>query len=189
MFHYFVISFGFSGLKCLFLKEINSNFALFSNPVSLILCYFNEFICILSNPYIEKYYLTLVNKLVFQNSLLNIHISIIDKNSLCGFDFLDWHFKCVTKKIYTVVPAFDAWLSYKNQFKRILKSNSYTIYQRVKFLQILTQMRIKNNWFCSYLIFRKEFYVLKIWFNNYLRQCTILSKHEKNYLLEFVFKV
>jgi hypothetical protein len=189
MFHFFVMSFGFFGLKYLFLKELNSKFIYFSNSANSIYCYFNEFICIFNSSQIEAYYLTVLNKLLLQNVLLNIHVSIENKYSLLGFDFLDWRFKFFSGEVYKLFPNSLSWLKHKSEFKRILKSNRYTFYQRLKFLRFLTHLRVDNNWFCSDFIFRKEFYILKTYLNKYIKNYSSLRKHEKRYFLEFVFKI
>jgi hypothetical protein len=189
MFHYFVISFGFSGLKYIFLKEIYSQLVSFSNQANLVFCYFNELIFILDKRHIGAYYWRLVNQLWFKRILLNTHVLITNKNPVLGFDFLDWHLTFFQGQICRIISNSKIWLSYKNQFKRVLKSSNYTIYQRIKFLKLYIQIRRTNNWFCSYSILRKEYYILKMWCNKYLKKSTVLSNQEKRYLLQFVFKI
>lgn len=189
MFHFFVMSFGFFGLKYIFLKEIKLKFVYFPHYTSPIFCYFNEFLFIFNNNQMETYCLNLMKRLLLQNVLLNNHFLIETKHSLFGFDFLDWRIKFLTRQRHKIVPNSLSWVKYKAEFKRVLKSNRYNFYQRLKFLHFLAHLRVNNNWFCSYFIFRKEFYVLKTYLNKYIRTYSRLTKHEKHYFVEFVFKI
>lgn len=188
MFQYFIITFSFFGLRYLYLRDISLTLVSFSNLLVLGFCYFNEILYVFDTAGFSTSYFILCRTLRFQKNLLNAVFFLENKNQFLGFDFLDWHFKVNKAYICRLVPNSITWVNYKAQFKRILKSNKYTIYQRMKFLILLNQIRIANNWFCSTSVFKKEFYVLKISFNKYVQKCTNLSKDEKSYFLKYIFK-
>jgi RNA-directed DNA polymerase len=189
LFDYYLISFGFFGLEHLFLKRLTSKLFNIGKNVKLSFQYFDEIICLLDKVQTESFVFTLNNKLTSTLSSSFFFDSVVIRmyNCLKVFHFLDWNF-IVLNSSYKIIPSYTNWLEYKILFKQIIKNTKYTIFQRITFLRILVKNRFQQNWFCDSNFSRREFYILKIWFNNDMKRYKGFSKFQRDYILKQIFK-
>jgi hypothetical protein len=188
LFDYYILSFGFFGLECLFLNSLNLTLARFVTTCRVSFQYFDEIIYILDKTQNEKSGFTFNNKVIpnFNNSLFFDCLIIRKHSRFKVFNFLDWEF-VIFNNTYKIFPSYKNWLEYKILFKQILKNKKYTVFQRIAFLKILIKNRFQKNWFCAPDFSRREYYVLKIWFNNYVKNHTSFSKSQREQALKQIF--
>jgi hypothetical protein len=188
LFDYYILSFGFFGVEYLFLNNLNLALDRFATNFRFSFQYFDEIIYILDKPQNEKWGFTFNNKVIsnFNNSFFFDCVVIRKYSRFKVFNFLDWEFR-ILKNAYKIFPSYKNWLEYKLLFKQILKTKKYTVFQRIAFLKILIKKRFQENWFCDPVFSSKEHYILKIWFNNYIKKHTRFSKLQRQQALKQIF--
>lgn len=188
-FHYFVISFGFFSFKDIISKKISLYFSFSVNfyRSNFHFYYFNQIVYFLNINQNESVSLALIKSMFSKTCLFSMNSEITKSYSFLRFEFLDWHFRLLNTEKYVISPCYITWFNYKNRFKRILKITKYNVYQKIKLLEMFVQSRLLNNWFCRGNVFKKEYYILKIWFNKYIRTFSNFHKVEKEYFSKRVF--
>lgn len=187
IFHFFVLSLGFSHVKQAFLKQLYSKAFLSFTQINFTFTCLDQMILILTKKQNDKYHLNLIRKYILGSKIWNNLLKMDDNFFILQVHFLDWVVRLLKHKV-SILPRNKIYIEYKKQFKQILNFRKYNIYQRVTFLEIFVQNRFYTNWFCSPRMFKKEFYNLKIWVNNNINTYRSFFKYEKKYLLTRIFK-
>lgn len=188
LFHYFLMFFAFSSFKKIFLQELDLKCSSVYKQVNFISSYLNEMICILNKKHVNKDYIESIKKHILGKNFWSKALKINVSKTFWGFQFLDWCFRVSKGCRYKILPSHKAWREYKNRCKQLLNCNTYSFYQRIKFLEILVQSTLYNNWFCSSRLFKKRLYTLKLALHNNVKKGVVLFKYEKRYLLNRIFK-
>lgn len=188
-YYYYLVFFGIWSLKHIFAKKVHSQLLAFLNPKVFSLYYFTEFLFFLKKDQTQKLYFNVITKLISENNYLSRIFIITDLNSNLVLDLLDWRLIGLNKYNCKIFPSKLKWLEEKTQCRRILKATNFTVYQRIKLVQVFIQTRFFTNWFCADIFIKKHLKILNSNLNKKIMKWSSFLKYERIYISRKTYRL